>query len=512
MPIKLSKPAPVHIVRAIALILILTVMLVMVSVHSSSGPAAHAATVTVGANANDYPRIIRLAHNGSANGTLMVISDGFVPYKSSDNGLSWSALPAPPAGSGICCPGLFELPTALGNLPAGTILLARTEGSGGSIELYASTNQGNNWSHRSTIATNGQGNGLGLWEPEFAVDSAGNLVVYYSDERHQNDGYNQLLAHEVSTDGGQTWGPEVYDVALNDNNARPGMARVVKLPTGTYVMAYEVCGNPGCSVHIRTSADADNWGSATDLGTQVYAGDNSYFVSSPGLAWSQAGGGNGELILVGKYLQNAANGHQSGNTLFITTDLSGKGGWTAQPAPLSINVPGGGDHCANYSTSLLPSADGTSLLEAAGSYASNGQCQMLVGSSNGTEATGAIGAPGNKCVDVANGDATSGTHVQLYDCNGSSAQLWTVANDHTLRALGKCLDIDGNGTANETKVELWDCNGVGGQQWIQQSNGSLYNPQSGRCLDDPAGNTTNGTQLQIWDCNNQWPQVYHLPG
>ncbi len=135
----------------------------------------------------------------------------------------------------------------------------------------------------------------------------------------------------------------------------------------------------------------------------------------------------------------------------------------------------------------------------------------LVGSGGGNGTTGAISAPGGKCMDVAGANSTSGTHVQEWDCNGTNAQAWTVASDHTLHALGKCLDIIGNGTAGGTKVELWDCNGVGAQQWVPQSNGALLNPQSGRCLDDPGGNTANGTQLQIWDCNNLWPQVFKLP-
>ena len=76
-------------------------------------------------------------------------------------------------------------------------------------------------------------------------------------------------------------------------------------------------------------------------------------------------------------------------------------------------------------------------------------------------------------------------------------QHWTHNSDDSLSTLGRCLDIDGDGTAVGTKVELWDCNGVGGQKWVQQSNGSLLNPQSGLCLDDPSGNTANGTVLQI---------------
>jgi hypothetical protein len=72
------------------------------------------------------------------------------------------------------------------------------------------------------------------------------------------------------------------------------------------------------------------------------------------------------------------------------------------------------------------------------------------------------------------------------------------------------LDINGDGTATGTPVELWDCNGVGGQKWVQQSDGSLLNPQSGLCLDDPSGNTANGTRLQIWTCNGSGAQKFAL--
>ncbi|WP_433887548.1 glycosyl hydrolase [Streptomyces sp. CA-111067] len=125
--------------------------------------------------------------------------------------------------------------------------------------------------------------------------------------------------------------------------------------------------------------------------------------------------------------------------------------------------------------------------------------------------TGAITGVGGKCVDVAGGSSTNGTAVQLYDCNNSTAQTWTVGTDSTIRALGKCLDVTGQGTANGTKIQLWDCNGSGAQQWQAQTNGQLKNPQSGRYLDDPGGSTTNSTRLQIWDSNtNPW-QIWHLP-
>ncbi|MFI6485906.1 glycosyl hydrolase [Nonomuraea sp. NPDC050663] len=125
--------------------------------------------------------------------------------------------------------------------------------------------------------------------------------------------------------------------------------------------------------------------------------------------------------------------------------------------------------------------------------------------------TGQITGAGGKCVDVAGSATANGTAVQLYDCNGTGAQRWSIGADGTVRALGKCLDVAGQGTANGTLLQIWDCNGGGAQQWSATSAGQLRNPRSGRCLDVPGGNTANGTRLQIWDCNaNAW-QRWTLP-
>ena len=80
----------------------------------------------------------------------------------------------------------------------------------------------------------------------------------------------------------------------------------------------------------------------------------------------------------------------------------------------------------------------------------------------------------------------------------------------TLQALGGCLDIDGGGTANGTTVDLYSCNDTGAQVFVPQSNGELYNPQSGKCLDD-TGYGGSGTQLQIWTCADTSNQIWNLP-
>ncbi len=115
------------------------------------------------------------------------------------------------------------------------------------------------------------------------------------------------------------------------------------------------------------------------------------------------------------------------------------------------------------------------------------------------------------CVDVAQSGTADGTAVQLWGCDSTYAQDWTIAGDQTVRSLGKCLDVSNSGTADGTVVQLYGCNGSGAQKWTAGSNGSLVNPESGKCLDDPNSGTTNGTRLQIYTCNTSAAQSWGLP-
>ncbi|MBJ7902887.1 MULTISPECIES: ricin-type beta-trefoil lectin domain protein [unclassified Streptomyces] len=138
--------------------------------------------------------------------------------------------------------------------------------------------------------------------------------------------------------------------------------------------------------------------------------------------------------------------------------------------------------------------------------------QLVVDSVSVTTADGAAGKAirglAGKCVDVAAANSANGTPVQLYDCNGTAAQQWTVGSDGTIRALGKCLDVVSNGTADGSKVQLWDCTGGANQKWVVSSANDIVNPQANKCLDVTDNNSANGTRLQIWTCgggaNQKW--------
>jgi glucosylceramidase len=133
--------------------------------------------------------------------------------------------------------------------------------------------------------------------------------------------------------------------------------------------------------------------------------------------------------------------------------------------------------------------------------------QGTPGSGGGTGG-GAITGLAGKCVDIAGGSSVDGTAVQLYTCNGTSAQQWSRPGDGTLRALGKCLDIKDHGTADGAQLQLWSCAGGANQQWTYTAGRDLVNPATGKCVDVTGNTSADGTRLQIWTCtggaNQKW--------
>ncbi|CAL9332784.1 lectin [Streptomyces sp. enrichment culture] len=125
--------------------------------------------------------------------------------------------------------------------------------------------------------------------------------------------------------------------------------------------------------------------------------------------------------------------------------------------------------------------------------------------------TGEVKGVNGKCLDVSGASTADGTRIQLWTCNGTAAQRWTVAADGTFQALGKCLDVAGGGTADGTRVQLWTCNGSGAQKWAAQADGTVRNPQSGKCLDASGGTWNDGTAVHLWTCHTGPNQKWTLP-
>ncbi|HEX3961576.1 MAG TPA: ricin-type beta-trefoil lectin domain protein [Trebonia sp.] len=128
----------------------------------------------------------------------------------------------------------------------------------------------------------------------------------------------------------------------------------------------------------------------------------------------------------------------------------------------------------------------------------------------GTTATGPITGYEGLCLDDRSASTAEYNPIQVYTCNGTGAQQWTVEPNNSLEVLGMCLDVDAAGTANGTLVDLYTCNGTAAQVWEPQPDGALLNPNSGKCLDD-TGYGGSGTQVQIWSCSGNGNQSWRLP-
>lgn len=129
-----------------------------------------------------------------------------------------------------------------------------------------------------------------------------------------------------------------------------------------------------------------------------------------------------------------------------------------------------------------------------------------------TGGTNALRGTGSgRCIDIPGANAADGARLQIWDCNGSGAQQWTIGSDGTIRALGKCMDAAAAGTANGTAIQLWTCNGTSAQRFTVTAGGDIVNIGANKCVDVVGRGTANGSQLQLWDCsggsNQKWTRV-----
>ncbi|MFB8194506.1 PQQ-dependent sugar dehydrogenase [Streptomyces rochei] len=180
----------------------------------------------------------------------------------------------------------------------------------------------------------------------------------------------------------------------------------------------------------------------------------------------------------------------------------------------TVPVTGGWETFQDVTAALSGRPSGTTTLHlvfkgGAGSLFDVDEFSFTTG--EGGARTGPVRGVNGKCLDVDNAGTADGTEVQLWSCNQSSAQAWTVAGDGTLRALGKCLDVSGGGSADGTRIQLWTCNGTGAQKWAAQPDSTVRNPQSGKCLDASGGTWNDGTPVHLWTCHTGPNQKWTLP-
>ena len=350
-----------------------------------------------------YARIICLKNNGSYNGTLLCTFDQlknvtvtmpngtqvskqvYPIYRSTDNGATWSLI------ANVfdreynllrtSQPCLYEVPQQVGNLAAGTILLAGNifddnPATVSRIVIYKSTDRGATWSFLSQVDQGGPcvydpsptSTTTTVWEPFLGLDSSGNLVCYYSDERQKSANILQAVVLKKSTDGGQTWGSVVNVAAIPNKSDRPGMITVAKLPNGKYMATYEVVNRPSQSLntavaYYKLSNDGVTW-TANDLGTQIKLSDGRGIGSSPYVKWVPTGGPNGTVIVSSKWGLDSAGNISGGQNFYVNYNL-GLGSWERMPYAVTYDYNDSvGGSFSGFSQSFDTSVDNLTIYHA----------------------------------------------------------------------------------------------------------------------------------------------------
>ena len=473
-----------------------------------------------------YARPIDLQHNGTANGTMLTTFETytngtpyFPVYQSTNGGGSWSYLSQVDDtvnGYGMRWnPDIYELPAAVGALPAGTLLVSGlsvpSNLASTSILLFDSTNQGKSWSYLSTVAVGGEAIASDpytpVWEP-FLLEYDGQLIVYYSDQR-DNSVHSQMLVHQTTTNG-TTWSAVTDDVVYAAQTARPGMATVAEIDGGQWIMTYELCSTAGgsCPVNYVIASSPLDFASAT--GTQIVLNDGTDPCCQPYVVWTPSGGADGTIVV--------SDGGQT--ALAVNTDGGNASDWKSEAS----NAPGG------YSRALMIMPDGNTVMTLTGGYHNSdylNQVQFAFDNIVPGISDGATYALTNSYSGLGLGAAatTAGTLVTQQTASSSStSQQWVLTRQAdgyftlTNVASGLLLTVTGDSESNGATVEQDAASstaaGSAAQNWavVQQSNGTftLANRASGLLLDDYEWAKTAGSTVDTWAATGGSNQTWTL--
>lgn len=120
------------------------------------------------------------------------------------------------------------------------------------------------------------------------------------------------------------------------------------------------------------------------------------------------------------------------------------------------------------------------------------------------------------CLDVAASNNKDGAIVQIYRCNGTSAQQWTQTGNFFTIFGNKCLNVKDGGTNDGTRLQIWTCDPTTSTDrnnlWSLSNNNLRWQKLPGKCLDVTNGVYGDRTPAQVWGCsagnrNQQWAVV-----
>jgi hypothetical protein len=183
---------------------------------------------------------------------------------------------------------------------------------------------------------------------------------------------------------------------------------------------------------------------------------------------------NGTMTVV---LDDVDDPSTTGSTT-VQLDLGASYGWASQ---VNLSASGGltatsgitlgGQTVQADGTLPAPSPDGfdvggdtVTVTVAAGS------AEILTFSSAASESTTLVGALSGDCLSVTGASTAAGAAADIYTCNGSASENWTLDSDGAIVGgpSGDCLQVAGGSTADYAGVDIYTCNGSGSESWSQQ--------------------------------------------
>ncbi|MEU5870814.1 RICIN domain-containing protein [Glycomyces sp. NPDC047369] len=474
-----------------------------------------------------------VAESGSADGETLPV------YKSDDDGTSWQHLTEVEAPAYLSTdpaydryvshwgsPYLYALPQRVGNLDAGTLLLASIvtgddhyflerkaadpnwvpandgDRSDMALALYASDDDGATWRVVNIIATGGwQGGSAGatgvnvaaantyrqvdpIWEP-FLMVYSGQLVAYYSDENDYTgvnasgvptldpanatatDSHGQILVHKTWNGTSAAWSSPVVDVQGLNVNMGGGKTEIGG-------------GRPGMTTVVPTTDGRwlltyEYWGGGANVRYKV-ANSPLEFRNSGGQAGSEIGGlpvtagsrtlaTGGSPVLIGLPDGRIVYNASGSGSVWVNETGSSTGAWTEYQTNIG----------AGYSRTLQYVAD-------------TGRIVILQGTWGGPSSAAVI-----RFGEVDLGDST-GAYYRLV--NRRTGQVLGTGGNTTDANLGNGdvpdVVLEDAGATPVPDTQFWHLQTKGG------SSVTLLNKAGGRAASVWTGSATAGQRIGQW--------------
>jgi hypothetical protein len=132
-----------------------------------------------------------------------------------------------------------------------------------------------------------------------------------------------------------------------------------------------------------------------------------------------------------------------------------------------------------------------------------GTAEILTFSSAAAETTTLAGALSGKCLSVTGASTAPGAAADIYTCNGSGSENWTLESDGAIVGgpSGDCLQVAGGSTSDYAGVDIEPCSGAADQQWSVTPSGTIAGVQSGLCLSVLGASSANYATADMYTCN-----------